>query len=112
MSEQDNTLLEDLGGLFLIFLVIVNLFEIEILILAYLNADEVECSLLWGKFTYRDEIRTKNDFVNITQTTRVKLECYINGEKVNCSEINNNTKIRKFLEEQYRRTINKMKGGN
>lgn len=87
MSEQDDSILKELGAIFLFVLVIGSLFEIGLLIFAYVNADKVECNLLWCTFTSGDTIEVRDSFRNITQTTTSTSECYINGEKVNCSEI-------------------------
>jgi hypothetical protein len=92
MPEQDDSILKELGAIFLFVLVIGSLFEIGLLIFAYVNADKVECNLLWCTFTSGDTIEVRDSFRNITQTTTSTSECYINGEKVNCSEIDNYTK--------------------
>ena len=42
MSEQDDSILKELGAIFLFVLVIGSLFEIGLLIFAYVNADKVE----------------------------------------------------------------------
>jgi len=76
--EKESTFLEKLGICFLVFILISCLFEIGILIYAYLNADKAECNLLWCTFTnVRDSEYYSNSFT----------ECYVNGKKVNCSEI-------------------------
>jgi len=89
MSEQDDSILKELGAIFLFVLVIESLFEIGLLIFAYVSADKVECNLLWCTFTSGDTIEVRDSFRNITQTTNSTSECYINEEKVNCSEIDN-----------------------
>lgn len=98
MSEQDDSILKELGAIFLFVLVIGSLFEIGLLIFAYVNADKVECNLLWCTFTSGDTIEVRDSFRNITQTTTSTSECYINGERINCSEIDDYTKKwEKFL---------------
>jgi len=60
--------------LFLIFLVVI--FELILLIYAYVNADEVECNLLWCTF------KTTN--TDVIQT----MKCKLNNQTINCSDIN------------------------
>jgi hypothetical protein len=62
-------LLKFLGVLIIIML----LFEGIILAIAYFNADEVSCNLLWCTF--------KTTIKESRQT------CYQNGELINCSEV-------------------------
>jgi hypothetical protein len=50
--------------------------EAYIMYSLYINADKVECNLLWCVFT--TEGRNVEITTNITQT------CYMNGEKVPC----------------------------
>jgi len=92
MSEQDDSILKKLGVIFLFVLVIGSLFEIGLLIFAYVNADKVECNLLWCTFTSGYTIEVRDSFRNITQTTTSTSECYINGERINCSEIDDDIK--------------------
>ena len=86
MENKKDTTLKELGTIFLIVLIIGSIFEVGILIFAYINADKVECNFLWCAFTSGDIIETHNSFRNITQTSTSISECYINGNKVNCSE--------------------------
>ncbi len=70
--------------LFLIFLVVI--FEVIILAYAYINADEVECNLLWCTF------KTTN--TDIIQT----ITCKLNNQTTNCSDINESI-LNKIYEE-------------
>jgi hypothetical protein len=74
--ELDNTV-KELGTILFIILIIGSLFEIGLLVFAYINVDEVECNLLWCSFS--------NSYSSSTYIE--KSECYINDIKVNCSEI-------------------------
>jgi hypothetical protein len=71
--------MKELGTILIIILIIGSLFEMGILIFAYINADEVECNFLWCKFT-RTESFT---FTNITS----QHICYVNQKEVNCGNI-------------------------
>jgi len=90
--KEEESFFEHIGKIFFIILIIGSLFEIGLLVFAYANADKVECNLLWCTFTLGDTIEVRDSFRNITQTTTSTSECYINGEKVNCSEIDDYTK--------------------
>lgn len=59
----------------IIFFIILVLFETGIYIYSYLNADKVECNLLWCTFTQEKR--------EITQ------KCYQNGIMINCSNMPN-----------------------
>ena len=92
VSEGDSILkelevLEVLEVLFIIFLVVGSLFEVGIIVFAYVNADEVECNWLWCTFISGDTIERHDSFTNITKTITSTSECYVNGNKVNCSEV-------------------------
>ena len=63
--------------LIFILLIIGSIFELGLLAIAYFNADEVECNLLWCTFS---SSYSSSEYIT-------KSECYINGEEVNCSEI-------------------------
>lgn len=52
------------------------IFELTILGMAFFNADEINCNLIWCEF------KTTNSDTTITQN------CYENDIKINCSEIN------------------------
>ena len=70
----------ELGKIFFIILIIGSIFEVGLLVFAYVNADEVECNLFWCTFTkeYSSESRR---------------ECFMNGNPVNCSEIKEDMNI-------------------
>ena len=70
---QEKSFLERLGIYFIIFLVISVLFEIGLLVYGYVNADEVECNLLWCSFK------------TSTKETIQTYDCFVNGKRVNCS---------------------------
>lgn len=76
--ENESTFLERLGIYFLVFLLIGSCFEIGLLVYGYLNADKVECNLLWCTFT--TERTSLNHYMSSSS------ECYVNGVKVNCSD--------------------------
>jgi len=75
--KEENSPLEELGLMFLIFLVIGSIFEIGLLIFAYVNADKVECNLLWCNFIIEEES---------TNYYSSSSECYVNNIKINCSD--------------------------
>ena len=80
---DDNQLL--LAILF-IPLLIIGLFEVCLLVYAYLNADTVKCNLLWCEFIQeRTNIssRIESHQVIIKSITQ---ECYKNGIQINCSD--------------------------
>ena len=85
MGNEEDNILKELGTIFLIVLIIGSLFEVGILIFAYVNADKVECNLLWCTFTSGDSYESHESYT-ITSSNK---ECFVNGEKVNCSEIAN-----------------------
>ena len=60
---------------FLIILTLATIFEVGLLIFAWVNADKVECNLLWCSFT------------KVRSQTFINQECFVNGKEVNCSEI-------------------------
>jgi hypothetical protein len=60
------------------FIIVIGiLFEVGLFIFAYANADEVECNLLWCKFTSKESYSYEE----------INRYCSINGIEVNCSEI-------------------------
>ncbi len=78
IQKEEVNFLEKLGLYFIGIIFLCALFEVGLLTYAYFNADKVECNLLWCTFTdVRDSKYYSNSFT----------ECYVNGEKVNCSEI-------------------------
>lgn len=76
--DGETTFLERLGIYFLVFIMISGTFEIGLLIYAYVNADKVECNLLWCSF-----ITERTSSKSYMETSS---ECYVNGNKINCSE--------------------------
>lgn len=87
--ENESTFLERLGIYFLIFIFISGLFEIGLLVFAYINADKVECNLLWCTFTSGESISIKDSYSthNYTNRTTTTSQCFVNGVEVNCSEL-------------------------
>jgi hypothetical protein len=90
--ESESAFLERLGIYFLIAIFISGLFEIGLLVFAYVNADKVECNLLWCTFTSGDSIEIKDSYSNFTSSITSTSQCLVNGQEVNCSEIENYTK--------------------
>jgi hypothetical protein len=74
-KDKDTMQLKTAVILFLLIIVISTLVEAAFLIYSYLNADEIKCNWIWCEFT------TKRSQSIIEQ------ECYINGQRVNCTEI-------------------------
>jgi hypothetical protein len=64
----------------LVAILLLGIYEIALLTYAYLNADRVECNLLYCNFIQERR--------NITQTINITKECYVNGVKVDCNELN------------------------
>jgi hypothetical protein len=73
--EEDN-ILRVIGIPFLVLIAILGLVECGILLYAFINADRVECNLLWCTFI------SEKESYSIKSTS----ECFVNGEKINCSE--------------------------
>lgn len=78
MNEEDSELLERIGISFLIIIFLSGLFEVGLLIYAYLNADKVECNLLWCTFTTEQSSSISQHYSSS--------ECYVNGVEINCSD--------------------------
>lgn len=76
--REELTLEERLFFLFFIAILISGLFEIGLLVFAYVNADKVECNLLWCTFT--TERTSSRNYMTSSS------ECYVNGIKINCSD--------------------------
>ena len=57
--------------IFLIIFIIITLLEVTMLVGFFFFSDKVECNFIWCTFT----------------KTIQSSECYVNGEMVNCSEI-------------------------
>ena len=72
------SLLECMGFALLVALVLSILFEGGLLVYGFLNADKVECNLLWCTFT-----KEKTTLESLYESNS---RCYINGLRVNCSE--------------------------
>jgi hypothetical protein len=64
----------------LVGILVLGIYEVALLTYAYLNADRVECNLLYCNFIQERR--------NITQTINITKECYVNGVKVDCNELN------------------------
>ncbi len=77
---EQNNLLEKLWIAFLVVLFIGGLFEIGLVIYGFVNADRVECNLLWCSFI------SEKSYSSVNSIKSVNSECYINGERVNCSD--------------------------
>ena len=96
--ETESTFLERLGIYFLVFLAIGSIFEIGLLVFAFVNADKVECNLLWCTFTSGDSIEIRNSYSNMTQSITSTSQCSVNGVEVNCSEVQDYArKFERFL---------------
>jgi len=68
--------LKAFGIAILVIIVMCAVIEAGILVYAYFHADKVKCNWLWCEFT--EERRT----------IEMNSECYTNGIKVNCSDLN------------------------
>ena len=70
MTEENDVLISGATTwvmLFVGFLIVCSIFEIGLLIYAWVNADKVECNLLWCTFTdYGDEMVVQNSYSNMT----------------------------------------------
>lgn len=80
VEESESKLLENIGICFLIAIFLSVLFEIGLLVFAYVNADKVECNLLWCTFTTERTSSTSQHYMSSSS------ECYVNGVKINCSD--------------------------
>ena len=100
MAKNDDNFLEELGIIFIFILIIGSIFEVGLLIFAYINADRVECNLLWCSFITEDTLVSIEEYQNSSQiitSMNSTSKCYINNEEVNCSEIEEyNKKWRDF----------------
>jgi len=56
------------------------IFELTILGIAFFGADKVECNFLWCTFT------TENNFINDSIVIRANQVCHYNGEKLPCND--------------------------
>jgi hypothetical protein len=69
-----------LGVVFIFVLTIGSIFEVGLLIYAYVNADKVECNLLWCTFTTERTSAVSQNYMSSSS------ECYVNGVKINCTD--------------------------
>jgi hypothetical protein len=69
-------------GVILFLILIVGMFELGLLVYAYLHADEVKCNLLWCEFT------TTRQYSSTVITTNSSCYYSVNGIEINCSEAN------------------------
>ena len=77
-----------IGIILLLIIFICGIFEVSILVYAYFNADRVECNLLWCNFITERNLK-EEQVTNIKSSTIIETtDCYKNGIKINCSEIN------------------------
>lgn len=78
-----------LGMVFFVVLIIGSIFEVGLLIFAYINADKVECNLLWCTFTLGESISIKDSYStqNLTSKVTTTSQCFVNDIEVNCSEL-------------------------
>jgi len=69
-----------------ILVIITFVWELGILWMAFYNADEVECNLIYCKATteYKDHIIKEHTYIEKYQSSN----CYLNGVEINCSEVN------------------------
>ena len=67
--------------IFIAFMLVAVVFEVYIVYDAYSNADEVSCNWIWCEFTEHKG--------NITQHVNRSSQCYMNGQEVNCSNLDN-----------------------
>lgn len=88
---EDNVAI--IGIFMLVVIVCYAVSEAGILIVAYLNADEVECTFLWCTFTTTRTISSQDSTVistsQISSISEVNVirTCTMNGEPINCSDI-------------------------
>lgn len=89
-EDEVDDFLRRLGIYFIVFLAISSFFEVGLLIVAYVYADRVECNLLWCSFIYEDKTQSFEHIESYSNFTSTSTQsCFENGEKINCSEINN-----------------------
>lgn len=71
----------------IIFLIILSI-EIGYWIYLYKTSDEVDCNLIWCTFTKEstEEFFTSSTIITSLNST-INQTCFINGEEVNCSNI-------------------------
>jgi len=73
--EDTSPLIDDWVKIMIIIFIAVILFEGTIFAIAYFNADEIECNLLWCSFK------------TVRGNSTISQECFQNGLKINCSEM-------------------------
>ena len=66
---------------FFIIIIVLGVFELVILGIAFFGADEVDCNLLWCEFKTTRRTIENNTIISSNS------ECYQNGIKINCSEM-------------------------
>jgi len=72
---------EDLFKWFFIIIIVLAVFEVVILGIAFFGADEVDCNLLWCEFKTSRRTIENNTIISSNS------ECYKNGIKINCSNM-------------------------
>jgi hypothetical protein len=92
-EEIDEKSLNDILITILLFIFVTAIvFEAVIIGIAYFYSDRVECNWLWCTFTtqLKDDTYVTDSSKSVTYiTTSSNSECYLNGEIINCSEIEN-----------------------
>ena len=66
---------------FFIIIIVLGIFELVILGIAFFGADEIDCNLLWCEFKTTRRTIENNTIISSNS------ECYQNGIKINCSEM-------------------------
>ena len=66
---------------FFIIIIVLGVFELVILGIAFFGADEIDCNLLWCEFKTTKRTIENNTIISSNS------ECYQNGIKINCSEM-------------------------
>jgi len=72
---------------FFIIIIVLVVFEVIILGIAFFGADEVNCNLLWCEFKTSRRTIENNTMVSTNSIITHNSECYQNGIKINCSEL-------------------------
>ena len=73
MKKEENQI-SFFNALLVSILIFAVIFEGAVLVIGFIFADEVECNLLWCKFT------------SSSQETIISKTCYVNGIQVDCKE--------------------------
>jgi hypothetical protein len=91
-KDKDMIQLKTAVILFVIIMAVATIAEAAILLYSYMNADKIKCNWLWCEFiTERSSIIQRT---TIEQTS----ECFENGIKINCSEMD--LEIDRFVTEK------------